>query len=233
MHRSGSSKPVAAWLEETKWMQLLSAEARQRVLEDAYEERHADKAFVARKGEPANSWIGVVEGLLKASEDFRSGKSLIYSGIPAGSWIGEGSVMKFAPRHYDIVAMQQSMTVHIPRATFRWLLDTSLPFNHFVLDHLNERLGQFMGMVETDRIDDPMLKLARAILSLFNPVLYPGMGSALFVSQEELGELAGLSRQRTNAAIKALETAGLVRANYGNLQILDLKALGSFARNGG
>ena len=68
--------------------------------------------------------------------------------------------------------------------------------------------------------------------ALFNPVLYPGMGSALFVSQEELGELAGLSRQRTNAAIKALQRAGLVRANYGNLQIVDLQALGSFARRG-
>jgi biotin operon repressor len=54
------------------------------------------------------------------------------------------------------------------------------------------------------------------------------MGSALFVSQEELGELAGLSRQRTNAAIKALEQADLVRANYGHLLIKDLQALRSF-----
>jgi CRP/FNR family cyclic AMP-dependent transcriptional regulator len=213
-------------------MRLLPEAVRQRVLSEAYEELHAEKAFVARKGEPANSWIGVVEGLLKASGDFRSGKSLIYSGIPAGSWIGEGSVLKRELRHYDIVAVQRSRTVHVPRATFRWLLDTNLDFNHFILDHLNERLGQFMGMVETDRVDDPMVKLARSILSLFNPVLYPGMGSALFVSQEELGELAGLSRQRTNAAIKSLERAGLVRANYGNLQIVDLQALGSFARRG-
>lgn len=89
-----------------------------------------------------------------------------------------------------------------------------------------------MGMVETDRIDDPRIKLARSILGLFNPVLYPGMGSALFVSQEELGELAGLSRQRTNAAIKALEQADLVRANYGHLVIKDLQALRSSARDG-
>jgi len=230
MRRFKSPTQIGPWLEETPWMRRLPEAARQRVLADAYEERHADKAFVAHKGEPANSWIGVVEGLLKASGDFRSGKSLIYSGIPAGSWIGEGSVLKREPRHYDIVAVQASRTVHIPRETFRWLLDTSLEFNHFVLDHINERLGQFMGMVETDRIDDPLVKLARSLLGLFNPVLYPGMGSALFVSQEELGELAGLSRQRTNAAIKTLERAGLVRAQYGSLQIVDLEALGSFAR---
>ena len=227
-----SPKTLPAWLAETPWMRLLPEAVRERVSAEAYEELHTEKSFVARQGEPANSWIGVIDGLLKASGDFHNGKSLIYSGIPAGSWIGEGSVLKRELRHYDIVAVQPSRTAHIPRATFRWLLDTSLDFNHFVLDHLNERLGQFMGMVETDRIDDPVVKLARSILSLFNPVLYPGMGSALFVSQGELGELAGLSRQRTNAAIKTLQRAGLVRANYGNLQIVDLPALQSFARRG-
>ncbi len=58
------------------------------------------------------------------------------------------------------------------------------------------------------------------------------MGSALLVSQQELGELAGLSRQRTNAAIKDLEEANLVRASYGSLLVKDLQALRSFARDG-
>ena len=84
----------------------------------------------------------MVEGLLKASSGFSNGKTLIYSGIPAGSWVGEGLVLKRELRHYDIVAVQPSRTVHIPRTTFHWLLDTSVKFDRFVLDHLNERLGQ-------------------------------------------------------------------------------------------
>jgi hypothetical protein len=58
------------WLEQTKWMRLLPESVRQRVSADAYEELHAEKAFVARKGEPANSWIGVAEGLLKGERRF-------------------------------------------------------------------------------------------------------------------------------------------------------------------
>lgn len=230
MHGQQSVMPMAAWLEGTVWMRLLPQTARQRVITEAYESSHAEREVVAAKGEPAHSWIGVVEGLLKASGGFRSGKTFIYSGIPAGSWVGEGSVLKREPRHYDIVAVRRTRTVHIPRATFRWLLETNLDFNHFIIDHLNERLAQFMAMVETDRIVDPRVKLARSILSLFNPVLYPGMGSALLVSQQELGELAGLSRQRTNAAIKDLEQGSLVQANYGSLLVTDLQALRNFAR---
>lgn len=232
MHGLKSATPMADWLGGTPWMRLLPQSVRQRVIAEAYESIHAEKELVAAKGEPARSWIGVVEGLLKASGGFRTGKTFIYSGIPAGSWVGEGSVLKREPRHYDIVAVRPTRTVHIPRATFRWLLDTNLDFNHFIIDHMNERLGQFMGMVETDRIADPLVKLARSILSLFNPTLYPGMGSALLVSQQELGELAGLSRQRTNAAIKALEQANLVHANYGSLLIRDLQALRNFADRG-
>lgn len=230
MRRLRSAPIMAAWLEATAWMRVLPEVARQRVLEEAYETTHAEREVVARKGEPVNSWIGVMEGLLKASGGFRNGKTLIFSGVPAGSWIGEGSVIKHLPRLYDVVAVQPSRIVHVPRATFRWLLDTSLDFNHFIIDHLNARLAQFMGMVETDRIDDPQVKLARSILSLFDPVLYHGMGLTLPVSQEELGEFAGLSRQRTNLAIKALEQTGVVRAKYATLLINDLQALTALAR---
>ena len=96
---------------------------------------------------------------------------------------------------------------------------------HYMMAHLNERLGQYIAMVELHRVTDPATRLARSIGVLFNPVLYPRMGPLLPVSQEELGELAGLTRQRTNAAIRTLEAAGLVRAEYRSLRILDLKGL--------
>jgi len=110
-------KTMRSWLTETRWMRVLPEPVRERVLAEAHEVLHAERAFVAHQGEPSGSWIGVAEGLLKASSGFASGKTLIFSGIPAGSWIGEGSVLKRELRHYDIVAVQPSRTVHIPRAT--------------------------------------------------------------------------------------------------------------------
>jgi CRP-like cAMP-binding protein len=218
-------KPLADLLMEAKWMAALPFSVRQRVISDAYETFYADEELVARRGEQVNSWIGVAEGFVKVTAGFRSGKVVIFSGIPAGAWVGEGSVIKREPRRYDVVAMGSTRIIHIPRATFRWLLDTNFDFNHFIIDHLNERLGQFMAMVETDRLTEPVARLARAISGLFNPVIYPNVGPLLKVSQAELGELSGLSRQRVNAAIKQLERAGLVRVEYGGLLVKDLAAL--------
>jgi hypothetical protein len=93
---------------------------------------------------------------------------------------------------------------------------------------LNERLGQFIAMVEHDRLLGPDGRLARALAGLFNPHLYPGIGPSLPVSQEELGQLVGLSRQRVNQSLKVLEQAGLLRIDYGGVTVLDLAGLRGF-----
>ncbi len=206
-------------LLRVSWLQNLPVTARTRVVADAYEVQYAAGDTVVRKGDVANSWIGVADGLLKVSAVYRSGKVVMFTGIPDGGWVGEGAVIKRELRKYDIVAMRESRVIHLPGPTFRWLLDTSIEFNHFIIAHLNERLGQYIGMVETDRLTDPVARLARAIASLFNPILYPGTHALLTVSQGELGELAGLSRQTTNASVRKLAADGLLDIEYGGVLV--------------
>ena len=227
-----SKVPLEQLLLGVNWLRNLPDSVRARVTADAYEMVYPAGGMVVRKGEPANSWIGVAEGLLKVSAVYRSGKVVMFTGIPDGGWIGEGAVIKRELRKYDIVAVRDSRVIHIPGPTFRWLLDTSIEFNHFIIAHLNERLGQYIGMVETDRLSDPVARLARAIASLFNPVLYPGTHAMLTVSQSELGELAGLSRQTTNAAIKQLQAAGLLSAEYGGVLVKSVEALRGYVESG-
>jgi CRP-like cAMP-binding protein len=116
----------------------------------------------------------------------------------------------------------------MPRATFEWLLDTDIAFNRFLLMQLNERLGQFIAMVEHERLLDPDARVARSLAGLFNPVLYPDQATDVQLSQEELGYLSGVSRQRVNQALQVLEKAGLLKVEYGRIRILDLDGLRGF-----
>jgi len=93
------------------------------------------------------------------------------------------------------------------------------------MNQLNERLGQFIAAREIDRLNDPDMRVARSLAALFNPVLYPGVGEVLRITQQELAYLVGLSRQRVNEALAALEAQGAIRVEYGGLRILDLAAL--------
>ncbi len=83
-------------------------------------------------------------------------------------------------------------------------------------------------MIEHERLLDTDSRLARCLASMFNPLLYPGSSLELPISQEEIGLLAGISRQRVNQALRKLEQAGLLRVDYGTLTILDLDRLRRF-----
>jgi CRP-like cAMP-binding protein len=110
-------------------------------------------------------------------------------------------------------------------ATFDWLLERSIPFNRYVMNQLNERLGQFIAAREIDRLNDPDTRVARSLAALFHPVLYPGVGTLLRITQQELGYLVGLSRQRVNEALRSLQGEGLIAIEYGGVRVLDLPAL--------
>ena len=90
---------------------------------------------------------------------------------------------------------------------------------------LNERLGQFIGLVEYGRTLDATARIARSIASLFNPILYPDSTTHLEITQEEIGALSGMSRQNANRALNKLEREGLLRLEYGGVTILDIERL--------
>ena len=98
-------------------------------------------------------------------------------------------------------------------------------FNRFVMNQLNERLAQFIATIEADRTPHPEQRVARNLAALANPVLFPGVGQLLRITQQELAYLVGLSRQRVNEALQALAAQGLIQTEYGGLRILDLAAL--------
>ncbi|MCL2657925.1 MAG: Crp/Fnr family transcriptional regulator [Betaproteobacteria bacterium] len=219
---------LADLLRESLWAQGLTDVQRSRVEKEVQLRYFAAGTSVAHKGSPVDHWAGVVDGLVKINVLSVDGRSTTFAGVPNGGWFGEGSLLKGETRKYDVIALRDSHIAFMPRATFMWLVDTSIPFNRFLLTQLNERLGQFVGMLEYDRLLDPEGRVARSLAALFNPVLYPGSGVRLQISQEEIGYLAGVSRQRVNQALKILEQAGLLRVEYGGLTVLNLDGLRNF-----
>lgn len=183
---------------------------------------------VCRKGEAVEHWIGVVDGLVKMTSVTPEGKTTTFTGVTSGGWFGEGSLLKDRTRKYDVVTLRESRVAYMPRATFEWLLDTDIGFNRFLLMQLNERLAQFIAMVEYERLLEPDARVARSLAGLFNPILYPDQATEVQLSQEELGYLSGVSRQRANQALKKLEDAGLVKIEYGRIRILDLDGLRNY-----
>ena len=212
-------------LANIPWLQALSEFDRDRACQDLLVTRADAGDMLCRVGRPATLWFGLIDGLLKMSNDSRDGTPITFTGVPPGGWFGEGTLLKREVYRYNIQALRSSLVAGLPIETFHWLLDNSIPFNRFVMRQINERLGQFIAAREIDRMNDPDTRVARSLAALFHPVLYPGVGEMLRITQQELGYLVGLSRQRVNEALHALQTQGLIRIEYGGVRVLDLGGL--------
>ena len=219
--------PTPQELAGIPWLRVLSAEHCEQAIPQLKVSDAMPGDYVCRVGRPVTYWFGVVEGLLKMSTDNAQGQTMTYTGMPPGGWFGEGTALKRESYRYNIQALRRSIVAGLPVDSFHWLLDHSIGFNRFVMNQLNERLAQFIAAREIDRMNNPDVRVARSLAALFNPVLYPGVGEVLRITQQELGYLVGLSRQRVNEALAALEAQATIRVEYGGLRILDLEALRS------
>ena len=219
---------LADLLKASSWFCSLNEEERERVRQGIVVRTVPAGGFVCMKGDPVEHWMALIDGLVKMASNWSSGKTTSFAGLSAGGWFGEGSMMKNEARRYDVMALRDSQVAYMNRSTFQWLLDHSIPFNRFLILQLNERLGQFIGMMENERLLDTEARLARCLASMFNPVVYRGCTRRLQLSQEEIGLLVGVSRQRVNQALKKLEDARLLSVDYGSITVLDVEGLQRF-----
>jgi CRP/FNR family transcriptional regulator, cyclic AMP receptor protein len=210
------------------WAGALSAEQLQRAHAAIIIRSYQSGNFVCHKGDPSNVWVGVVSGLVKATNLSQTGKSVTFATFPDNCWFGEGSLLKQEARKYDIIALRDSRIALMPAATFFWLLDTSISFNRFIMNQLNERLGQFMSAFEHDRLDDREVRIAHALADMLHPQLYPSREYRIEISNEELGHLVGASRPCVSQSLQSLEKSGLIKVGYRTITVIDIEGLRSF-----
>ncbi len=215
-------------LATSRWASALSSAQLQRARTTIMIRDLKPGNYACHKGDPSNVWVGVIDGLVKVANLSETGRPVTFATFPADCWFGEGSILKQEPRKYDVVALRPSRVALMPSATFLWLLDTSIAFNRFILNQLNERLGQFLGAFEHDRLDDLDARVAHTLADMLHPQLYPSRESRIDISNEELGYLVGVSRQRISQALQELEKSGLITMAYRTITVLDIEGLRDF-----
>lgn len=227
---SASSLEMRSHLREASWANHLTAEQLMRVEEETQVIKYAVGSVICQEGMPAQHWIGVLDGMVKVGTASPDGRSTTFAGVSSGGWLGEGSLLKRELRPYDVIALRDTWIALMPVQTFDWLFETSLPFNQFLVRQLNARLGQFIALVESCRMQSTTAQVAVCVAQLFNPALCSARFDALHLSQEEIARLCGLSRQIANRALHELQAAGFLRMRYGTIHVLDVEGLHAFGR---
>ena len=220
-----ASLSIDALLAQSPWFTELDDATRSQVRGDLTERVVAQGDSLGHCGERQHAWFGVLEGLIKWSIPSRDGRTVTLAGQSAGSWFGEGTLIRNEPRQSDLVALRHSRVAQLPFDTFDWLRRQRPSFNDFLLRQMNERMHWFMGNLAAYGLHGTDSRVALALLGMLHPLPNPRGERHLQLSQEELANLAAVSRQSCNSALMRFKDAGLIRSEYGGIVVLDLPGL--------
>jgi CRP/FNR family cyclic AMP-dependent transcriptional regulator len=218
------SRPSSQFLHMQKWFGDLSQETQARITDKVFTLQGSKGDVMLQAGDEVGGWYAVLSGLVKLQSQSSQGRRSAYLGIPGGEWFGEGAAMKKERRRYDVIALRDTELLCLPADEFAQLRASNLKFNHALNEQLNMRLSQAMAIIETMRLRTPDQRVAMYL----GRHLWHGPRK-LSLSQEELGILAGLSRQTVNSALKTLEQQGLVSLEFGRVSILNDEGLMALA----
>ncbi|WP_066269989.1 Crp/Fnr family transcriptional regulator [Hydrogenophaga palleronii] len=214
------------------WLPILATEHRSWVIQALQVSEATAGELVCRVGAEPTHWIGVLEGLVKMSGFAANGRTVTFAGFPSGGWFGEGTILKGESYRYEIQVLQPGLLARLPVTVFHRLLEESIEFNRFLMRQFNERLGQFIAYKAAEQTLGVEEQLARALCTLFDPVLYPAAAPVLRITQQELAYLVGTSRQQINQALGLLREAGAAEAAYGGVRLLDYQCLRNVGTRG-
>lgn len=217
--------PASIYFYGQPWFDHLPDAERSALLDGVVLHKAAKGETLLHKGQAIDAWYGVLSGMAKLQTNGPEGKVSAFLGVPAGEWFGEGSVLNGGAWRYDVVALRDTTLIGIPLAQFQALYRHNLAFNHYLIERLNLRLGQAMAIIESGRLRTPEERVAQYLSHLF----WQGMRK-INLSQEDLGHLAGLSRQTINRVLKQFEAQGWVSLEFGRVDILDQVALEALLR---
>ena len=216
-------------LQCTSFYPALTPEQAARLREETISRPFKAGAYVRRRGTVADGWLGVASGLLKIENSSADGRHTTLTHFSSGCWFGEGTLLKEGPWPFDAIALVDSVVAFVPFRTFQWLLDSSVPFNRFLLNQLNARLGQFVERCEHLRLHDADHHVVHCLVEMVDPRLYPTVEEHITLSQEELARLAGVSRSVVSRVLQKLERESLLRVEYRSIKLLDPQRLRQYS----
>jgi CRP/FNR family transcriptional regulator, cyclic AMP receptor protein len=172
--------------------------------------------------------MAVLRGTVKISSLSVAGKEIVLNIIAAGEIFGEIALLDGEDRTADATAMTDCELLVVDRRDFLPLLENNPELSGMLLRVLCQRLRQTSAQVEDVIFRHLESRIAKSLLHLARSVGEHGAdGRALGIrlSQQELGNIVGSSRESVNRQLQLWHKAGLVELAKGSIVIRDQTAL--------
>lgn len=179
---------------------------------------------VLRKGDPALQIFVIASGRLKAITSGSEGRQAALSIMGPGEVFGEVAVLDGDPRSATITALEPCELFVVQRSDLFRFLETRPKVAIKLLEVLARRLRRLSERVEDSTFLEVPERLAKQLLRLADRYgRNIGSGAVrieLKLSQQELGDLVGATRESVNKQLRVWVGGGLIEHQDGKLVLL-------------
>jgi CRP-like cAMP-binding protein len=189
-------------------------------------------ATIVSRGDPGNSLIAVVSGTAKVSVSSADGRSAILNLIGPGEIFGEVAVLDGLARTADVTANTNCEIFIIDRRDFLPFVRSQPALAMKLIELLCTRLRRTSDQVEEVILQNLPGRLASALLRLTEKhKLAPG-GRTIAITQQEISEMVGMTRESINKQLRAWAARNWVRLEHGAIVVLDAEPLRALTEAG-
>lgn len=181
--------------------------------------------MIALKGDPGNSLFAVVSGTVKISLSSPDGRNAILNLIGPGEIFGEMAVLDGEPRSADVTAHTNCELYVIDRRDFLPFVRSHSTVAMKFIELLCARLRRTSQQVEQVTLRNLPGRLAVTLLGLTEERKFDSGSSTLAITQQEIAEMVGMTRESINKQLRAWAARNWVRLEHGAIVVLDTSAL--------
>ena len=184
------------------------------------------------KGDPGSGLMGVLAGAVKVSVASADGKDIVLNVFREGDIFGEIALLDGRPRTADATAMSDCELIVIERRDFVPFLSSQPDVMLKFIEILCSRLRRTSEQVQDITFLNLPTRLAKTLLQLTGGVQGSATPSKATITQREISQMIGMSRESTNKQLRAWAKRGWIRLERGGVGVLALDKLAAIAAEG-
>jgi CRP/FNR family cyclic AMP-dependent transcriptional regulator len=181
------------------------------------------------KGDPGTSLFAVCAGTVKITVPSADGKDAVFNLLKEGDIFGEIALLDGQPRTAGAVALTDCELLVIERRNFIPLVESQPEIALKLIEVLCERIRHTSEQVEDVTFLDLPTRLAKVLLRLAENGKPSSGGTKITMTQREIGQMIGMSRESTNKQLRNWEQRKWLRLERGGIVVLAPKALAAAA----
>jgi CRP-like cAMP-binding protein len=198
----------------------LQPEELDEILRDATEQRCAHGQTIFQRGDPGTSLVIVLDGQVRISACSADGKEVTLVILGQGEVFGEIAVIDGRERTADATAIGRCRLLLLDRRDLLPFLERHPCVAVRLLQILCARMRNATNACQNLALLDVPVRLAQLLRQLAEAkgeTVGRGRRLKLRLSQRELGNLIGASRESVNKHLRAWEAEGLISIDHGRI----------------